>query len=71
MCYLMKRSKKIEVILQTEDIGKLTVGDNLLVQNGAPGIGHILYKITQIDEKFVYGFILEDTTRILDPSEVI
>ncbi len=58
-----------KVILLTEDIGNLKVGDNLFCSAGAPGIGYTIERITRIDEKFVYGYLIKDTTRILDPSE--
>lgn len=65
--------KKVEekIILSAKDIGDKKVGDNLFCQAGAPGVGHVIYKITRIDENWVHGFVIENTVRVLDPDEVI
>lgn len=48
------------------------VGEEVLYQVAAPGIGTVMYRITRIDEKGCYwGILIKDASRILDPSEVI
>lgn len=46
-------------------------GDILVAYAAAPGTGHVKHRITRIDETGVYGVEIENTMRILDPSEVI
>ena len=60
-----------EIILRAEDIEDKKVGDILVCHAGAPGIGCVIYRITRIDDEFVYGFEVQNTIRILDPDEVI
>lgn len=51
----------------------LQPGDTVLHHVGAPGIGTMLYQVTKVDrdQGNVWGFLLEDNSRIMDPSEVI
>jgi hypothetical protein len=47
------------------------VGESRSWAVAAPGIGRIKYRVTRIDSEGVWGVMIEDTTRILDPSEVV
>lgn len=60
-----------KIILSAEDVGDKKLGDVLAMAVGAPGIGTVTYKITRIDDEGVYGYLLEDNSRILEPWEVI
>ena len=53
-----------------QDLGP---GDTVLYHVAAPGIGTTKYQVTQIDRDggWIWGFLVEDNSRILDPSEVI
>ena len=47
------------------------VGTILHHEAGAPGIGYCREMITRIDKTGVYGVQIENTMRILDPSECV
>ena len=53
------------------DWSQRSTDDTVSVSAAAPGIGKTVYRITRITEEAVYGVILEDTVRILSPSEVV
>ena len=47
------------------------VGQICTVWAGAPGTGKIVHKITRKDETGVYGIVIENTMRMLEPYEVM
>lgn len=49
---------------------KYNVGDTYVVSAGAPGTGRWVYKITRKTSTGVYGELVSNTVRELDPSEV-
>ena len=49
---------------------ELAVGEKITHYAGAPGIGRIVYRITREDADGWWGYVIEDTIRELDPSEV-
>lgn len=62
--------KRIPSDLYNEFVRDYEVGD--LWQHGvaAPGCGMISYRITEINETGVYGYIVTDTSRTLEAWEV-
>lgn len=46
-------------------------GDVVTVRASAPGSGYIVYQVTKKDDEGLYGKVLENTIRILHPSEVV
>ena len=53
--------------------GGLEPGGNVVHHVGAPGIGTMTYQVTKVDREggYIWGFLINDSSRILDPSEVI
>jgi hypothetical protein len=47
------------------------IGTRTYADAGAPGVGHIIHEITHIDATGIYGFVVENTMRMMDPSECI
>lgn len=47
------------------------VGDEVISWAGAPGTGCIVYEITRMDETGVFGSIVYNNIRELEPWEVI
>jgi hypothetical protein len=66
-----ERSEKQLWRFHPETDGVRVAGDVVRLQVGAPGIGTIAYKITRIDAEWVWGYVLEDNSRIMEPGEVI
>jgi len=62
--------KKVPYTMYLDALENKKVGDEIYSSVGAPGIGHTIEVITKIDETGVYGYLKEDTTRILTESEV-
>jgi NADPH-dependent curcumin reductase CurA len=50
---------------------KKKVGDTVVVFAGAPGIGRIVYRVTRIDADGVFGFVVENSIEVLDPSDCV
>lgn len=51
---------------------KYSIGDHFYCSVAAPGCGHVIYEITSIENSGeAYGFIIEDTCRILESWEVM
>ena len=67
------RYPEVKVIFGVDCLDDKDVGDKVFCIAGAPGVGHVIYKITHIDKiaGWVYGYEIENTMRVLDPSEVI
>jgi hypothetical protein len=63
-------AKKIWKYHPETDGGRLA-GDEVKLQVGAPGIGTVTYKITCIDAEWVYGYVVENNSRIMEPWEAI
>lgn len=57
--------------LYHDTVAKKKVGDLLCHSVSAPGYGHVTYRITQIDETGVYAEVVENTSGIFDPDDVI
>jgi len=49
-----------------EEYKNKPIGTRTYASAGAPGIGHIIHEITRIDEKGIYGIVIEDTMQIPD-----
>ena len=64
-------NREVKIILSAEHIGDKKVGDDLFCSAGAPGVGHVIYRITHIADAWVYGYEIENTIRMLDPEDVI
>lgn len=47
------------------------VGDELFSSAGSPGMGHLIQVITRMDDTGVYGYVKENTMRVLEPSDCI
>ena len=54
----------------TKDLSRYTVGERIVHEAGAPGIGRTIYIITRIDGDGVWGLVEEDTVRVMEPWEV-
>lgn len=52
-------------------IERYKVGEVFVADAGAPGTGHRSWKVTRIDAEGLWGIILEDTIRELEPWEVM
>lgn len=61
--------KPYECYLHT--VATKKVGDTLCAYAGAPGTGRVVHRITRIDETGVYGIVIENTIRELEPWEVM
>ena len=46
------------------------VGDTVTAFASAPGTGSVSHRITRMDKTGIYGELVSNTTRILDPSEI-
>lgn len=68
----MLQEKKIKQYRPDED-QKLQPDQELVFYAAAPGVGKQVYRITHIDRpgRCIYGILVEDTIRILEPWEVI
>jgi hypothetical protein len=55
---------------RSHQIDRHHVGETFTTYVGAPGTGCIVYRITRIDRHGMWGIVLSDTVRILDPAEV-
>ena len=53
------------------DIDRYKPGDHCVIWAGAPGIGRVVYRVTRLDEKGLWGVEVENTIRELDPSECV
>lgn len=67
----IKLRKEGDMFKYKQTIFPSKVGENYQISVGAPGIGYIKYKITKIDKKGMWGVIIENTVRILEPYECI
>lgn len=64
------KNKRVRYELYDEAVKKNKVGDLVTHFASAPGVGKITYEISKIDETGVYGRVLFDSIRELEPSEV-
>ena len=60
-----------QVIAHRDTYPDKNVGDTTYASYGSFATGHITHKITRIDDKFIYGYVLEDTMRELTLADVI
>lgn len=71
---MARREAGMEYLLNETPLGfhKVGVGETLWCDSAAPGVGHTLYLVTRCEDNgLLYGVLLEDTIRVLDPDEVI
>lgn len=52
-----------------KDLTRYSVGERVVHEAGAPGIGRTVYLITRVDAGGVWGTVEEDTVRVLAPWE--
>lgn len=52
-------------------IERYKVGEVFVSEAGAPGTGHRSWKVIRIDAEGLWGILLQDTIRELEPSEVM
>lgn len=69
--YVNGEPKSVDYDCYVEAMDNRKVGDVVTAYAGAPGTGHISHRITRMDTSGVYGVVVENTMRELDPSEVI
>jgi hypothetical protein len=51
-------------------VGCVRVGDVVSFSVAAPGVGRVTYRVTTMDDKGIYGVVVNSTVRELRPSEV-
>lgn len=49
---------------QSEHIDSCNPGDIICIWVAAPGSGKILYEVSHVDEKGVWGFVVKDTSSV-------
>lgn len=59
-------AEEVEYDIYKETVRTKQVGGILLHTAGAPGVGHVKYQITRIDETGVYGIEVENTIWVPD-----
>ena len=62
--------KSREVKLEWIDPSKRIVGDRIFTHASAPGCGEVVYEITKINSRGIWGKVIDSTVRELEPWEV-
>lgn len=62
---------EVKYDLYEEAMATKKVGDLITHQASAPGCGYTTYRITRMGPNGVFGVIVENTMRVMDPEECV